>query len=475
MRGQYEIGMIGLGVMGRNLLLNIADHGFSAAGYDKEASQTGALEREAGERPILAAPDLAAMAAALKSPRAVILLVPAGKVVDAVIGELVPLLDAGDLIIDCGNSFFKDTDRRERELAGQGIHFMGAGVSGGESGARHGPSIMPGGRPEAYERVRPVLEAAAAHVGGEPCVDYMGPGAAGHYVKMVHNGIEYAVMQLISEAYDIMRRGLGMGASQMQTVFAGWSKGEAASFLLEITADIFAEIDEDSGRPLLDMIRDQAHQLGTGMWTSQDAMDLGVPVPAMDIAVAMRNLSSLKEERLAAAGVLGESRSAGERAATADERQALLDRLGSAFYAAMIVAYAQGMAQLKAASTAYGYRLKLEAVARIWRGGCIIRAALLEDIRRAFMQAPEPDNILLDAAIAGRVLPRLDALATVAADAARMHVPAPGLMNALAYIDAYRSEQLPANLVQAQRDYFGAHRYERIDREGSFHTEWTQL
>ena len=474
MSGQYEIGMIGLGVMGRNLLLNIADHGFSAAGYDKDLSQVEALRTEAGERTIMAAQSPAELVAALRAPRAVIMLVPAGKVVDAVISDLQPLLDQGDLIIDCGNSYFKDTDRREKALAEAGIHFMGAGVSGGESGARHGPSIMPGGRPDAYERVRPILEAAAAHVDGDPCVAHMGPGAAGHYVKMVHNGIEYAIMQLISEAYDVMRRGLGMSVSGMQEVFAGWNRREAASFLLEITADIFAEIDEESGRPLLDMIRDEAHQLGTGMWTSQDAMDLGVPVPSMDVAVAMRNLSSFKKERLAAARVLGGSKSAGERAATADERRDMLDRLGDAFFAAMVIAYAQGMAQLRAASAAYGYSLDLEAVARIWRGGCIIRAALLEDIRQAYLKDPELANILLDDTIGGKVLKRLDALAAIAGEAARMQVPVPGMMTALAYCDAYRSSRLPANLVQAQRDYFGAHRYERIDREGSFHTQWAR-
>ncbi len=468
MSGQYEIGMIGLGVMGRNLVLNIADHGFSVAGYDKDQSQLQAMREEAAGRPVLAAQSPAELVSALRQPRAVMMLVPAGPPVDAVIGDLLPLLKPGDLIIDCGNSFFKDTDRREQMLAGSGIHFMGAGVSGGESGARHGPSIMPGGSKKAYGQVQSVLEAAAARVGGDPCVTYLGPRSAGHYVKMVHNGIEYAVMQLIAESYDLMKQGLGLSAAQMQAAFGNWNQGEAASFLLEITVDILARVDDDTGNPLVNMIRDEAKQLGTGMWTSQDAMNLGVPAPAMDAAVAMRNLSAFKSERLAAAGALG-----GAGHGLEGGRDQFLSRLRDAFYAAVIIAYAQGMAHLKRASDSYGYGLDLEAVARIWRGGCIIRASLLETIRAAYRQRPDLPNILLDREIGGEARKRLDALSDVASAAARLHIPSPAFMACLAYFDGYRSARLPANLIQAQRDYFGAHKYERVDAEGVFHTQWT--
>ena len=468
MNGKYEIGMIGLGVMGRNLVLNMADHGFSVAGMDNASSQVEALQTEAGGRPVLAVAKPEELVAALRSPRAVMMLVPAGRVVDAVIGELTPLLQPGDLILDCGNSFYQDTDRREKELADGSILFMGVGISGGESGARHGPSIMPGGKPEAYERVRPVLEAAAAHVNGDPCVAYLGPGAAGHYVKMVHNGIEYAVMQLIAEAYDMMRRGLGMSAAEMHAVFGDWNEGASASYLVEITTDILARTDDDTGNPLIDMIRDEARQLGTGMWTSQDAMDLGVPVPTIDIAVAMRNLSALAEERREASALLGR-----DGPTFGGDPKELRAWLKEAFFAAAIVAYAQGMAQLKSASAAYGYGLDLEAIARIWRGGCIVRAALLEDIRQAYRSRPDLPNILLDPGIGARVSDRLESLKSVAVTAAGIDIPVPALMASLAYFESYRSGRLPANLLQAQRDYFGAHRYERTDREGSFHTEWT--
>ncbi len=468
MSGQYEIGMVGLGVMGRNLVLNMADHGFSVAGFDKERSQVEAMRTEAEERPVLTVESPEELVQSLRLPRAVMLLVPAGHIVDAVIGELTPLLDHGDMIIDCGNSFFRDTSRRERELGEMEIHFMGVGISGGEEGARYGPSIMPGGRAEAYERVRPVFEAAAAQVGGAPCVAYLGPGAAGHYVKMVHNGIEYAIMQLIAEAYDLMRRGIGLNEAEMSGVFGGWSRGAAASFLLEITTDILAKVDDFTGNPLVNMIRDEARQLGTGMWTSQDAMNLGVPSPAMDIAVAMRNLSALGGERRTAADSLE-----GGPPAFSPDRDEFLARLEDALYAAMITAYAQGMAQLRTASEKYGFGLDLEAVARIWRGGCIIRAAFLENIREAYRRQPGLPNLLLDAETGAEVLKRADSLGEVAAAAARLHLPAPAFMASLAYFDGYRSRRLPANLVQAQRDYFGAHKYERTDAEGVFHTQWT--
>ncbi len=467
MSAPYQVGLIGLGVMGRNFVLNMADHGFSVAGFDKDRLQVAAMREEARDRPVLAVESPEDLVRSLRRPRAVMLLVPAGHVVDAVIGELLGLLEPGDMIIDCGNSFFRDTGRREQELAEKGIHFLGVGISGGEEGARHGPSIMPGGRAEAYERIWPVFEAAAARVDGDPCVAYMGPGAAGHYVKMVHNGIEYAIMQLIAEAYDLMRSGLGLSAAQLHDVFDGWNRGTAASFLLEITAEIMAKVDEGTGKPLVNLIRDEARQLGTGMWASQDAMNLGVPVPVMDIAVAMRNLSALKGERLAAAGALD-----GRQQPFPGDREQFMARLEEAFYAATITTYAQGMAQLRSASGKYGFRLDLEAVARIWRGGCIIRAAFLEDIRQAYQRRPDLANILVDEGIGAKVMQRREPLKAAIIAAADMDIPAPALMVSLAYFDAYHSGWLPANLVQAQRDYFGAHKYERLDKEGVFHTQW---
>ena len=464
---QYEIGMVGLGVMGRNLVLNMADHGFPVAGYDKDPAKVAALRQEAKQRDARGAADIKEFIALLRRPRAVMLLVPAGAPVDSVIKDLLPHLDKGDLIIDAGNSYFKDTDLRASHLMAKGIQFLGVGVSGGEEGARHGPSIMPGGPKEAYERVRSVFEAAAAKVNGDSCVTWLGPGSAGHFVKMVHNGIEYGVMQILAETYDLMKRGLGLNDDQLGDVYGKWNNGELNSYLVEITGHIFGKVDEKTGKRLIDEILDVAKQKGTGMWTSQSAMELQVPIPTIDSAVAMRDLSVFAKEREQASAIYQRSM----RRFNSD-CDTFLTQLGRALYAAMIITYAQGLALLAVASDKYEYRLDLEAVARIWRGGCIIRAALLEDICAAFHVRRDLPNLLLDPNLSHKLMEHQEDLRLVVCQAVKSAVPAPGLMVSLGYLDAYRSAWLPANLTQAQRDYFGAHTYERVDTRGAFHTQW---
>ncbi len=463
-----DLGLIGLGTMGRNLVLNMADHGFSVAVYNRTTEKTREfMETEAGGRAIQAGYELTDFVGLLRQPRAIILLVSAGDPVDQVIKELFPLLDPGDLIIDSGNSHFTDTNRRSKILYGKKLLFMGLGISGGESGARHGPSLMPGGPREAYDRVGPILEATAAHVNGDPCVTYLGPGSAGHYVKMVHNGIEYGLMELIAETYDLLGRGLGLTPAALAAVYDRWNQTQLNSFLMEITAKIFRYQDDRTGKPLIDVILDKAKQKGTGMWTSWDAMDLQVATPCIDVAVVMRDLSGDKEEREAAAQALS-----GPQISFPGDRQRFIDKVQSALYASMIITYAQGMVLLKKASQTYGYGLDLEAVARIWRGGCIIRAALLEDIRTAFKTKGDLPNLLLDPHLSQEVMTRQADLRKVVGVAAELGLPAAGLMGSLTYYDAYRSARLPANLIQAQRDFFGAHTYERTDAEGTFHTPW---
>jgi 6-phosphogluconate dehydrogenase len=464
-----ELGMVGLGVMGRNLLLDMADHGHTVAGYDKDPDKVEALRRESRKRSVGAADNLNGLIAMLGKPRTVMLLVPAGKIVDQVIKELERLLDADDLIIDGGNSHFTDTDRRAQAVEKSGFHYIGMGVSGGSHGARRGPSMMPGGPREAYARVQSLLEDVAAHVDGDPCVTYLGPRSAGHYVKMIHNGIEYGVMQMIAETYDIMKRGLGLGNDQLQDVYRKWNQTELSGFLIEITADIFGHIDEDSGKHLVDVILDQAKQKGTGMWASQDAMELQSCTPTIDAAVGARDLSSLADQRRDVGG-----RYSGPRASFPEDPAAWVPRLRDALYAGMIIAYAQGLALLRRASDQYRYNVSLEDVARIWRGGCIIRAALLHDIRDAFRANPKLSSLLLDEHLGNQLRKRQDALRAVAAQALQAGIPAPALSASLAYFDGLRSEHLPANLIQAQRDYFGAHTYERVDREGTVHTHWRQ-
>lgn len=464
---EYDLGMVGLGVMGRNLVLNMADHGFSVAGFDTDAEKISQLEKEGSKLEVVGVRSVSEFVNLLKKPRAVMMLVPSGAPVDAVINDVEPFLEAGDLIIDGGNSYYRDTERRGKALALKSIQFFGMGISGGEKGARFGPSMMPGGHKESYERVRPILEAVAAHVNGDPCVTYLGPGSAGHYVKMVHNGIEYGMMQLISETYHLMRTALGFTDDEIHDTYYQWNKRELGSFLMEITWHIFARVDDKTGRRLIDAILDEARQKGTGKWTVQDAMDLQVPVPTIDAAVSMRDLSIYKRGREAGAKLLS-----GPTPEYQGDKRAFVERLRRAFHAAMILTYAQGMALLRTASRAYGYGLKLDEVARIWRGGCIIRAALLEDIRAAFKSDPELSNLALHDAFSRNLVELQDDLRFVAITAMERGIPAPGLAASLAYYDGSRSKWLPANLIQAQRDYFGAHTYERIDEKGAFHTEW---
>jgi 6-phosphogluconate dehydrogenase len=463
-----DIGLIGLGVMGRNFALNMADHGFAVVGYDRDAEKTRQLEKERSDRhAIYTADDPGAFCEKLRQPRAIMMLVPAGDPVDAVIQALEPYLQPGDLVIDSGNSHFTDTDRRSARLTEKGLNFMGMGMSGGESGARHGPSLMPGGAESGYERVRPILMAAAAHVGEVPCVAYMGPGSAGHYVKMVHNGIEYGLMQLIAETYDLMKRGLGMQPDDLHPVYSRWNQGVLGGYLMEITASIFRHRDETTGRPLIDLILDEAKQKGTGEWTVADALKEQVPTPTIEAAVMMRHLSGDKQQRRAAATLLR-----GPDPHLTDDREAFIAKLEKALYAAFVITYAQGMALLKKASQTYGYRLDLEAVARVWTGGCIIRAVLLEEIQAAYRADPDLANLLTAPALSGTLQNHQSALRTVVSTAAGLGLPVPGLMAALSYWDAYRSGWLPANLVMAQRDYFGSHTYQRTDAQGTFHTQW---
>jgi 6-phosphogluconate dehydrogenase len=465
----HDIGLIGLAVMGQNLVLNMERNGFRVAVYNRTASKTEAfMAGPAAGKNITATYTIEDLVAALKKPRIVMLMVQAGAPVDAVIGQLRPHLEPGDLIIDGGNSFFQDTERRAEELQADGIQFMGVGISGGEEGALWGPSIMPGGPREAYALVEPIFTAIAAKVNGDPCVTYVGPGGAGHYVKMVHNGIEYGDMQLIAEAYDILHRGLGLTAEELHQVFARWNEGVLSSYLIEITADIFTHVDEATGRPLVDVILDKAGQKGTGRWTSQNALELGVPTPTINAAVEARIISAYKDERVRAAEVLHgpDGRYHGDRAA-------FIEAVGDALYAAKICSYAQGFAMLRAASREYGYGLNYSELARIWRGGCIIRARFLDDVRAAFAEDPELPNLLLAPFFREAVASRQAAWRQVLRTAIELGIPTPALSASLAYFDSYRSARLPANLIQAQRDYFGAHTYERVDKEGVFHTEWT--
>lgn len=464
--GTYDIGVVGLGVMGRNLALNIADHGFSVAGFDTDPAKADIFEQE-GRGKTRGAASAEAFAALLRRPMAFIMLVPAGQAVDAAINGLLPYLERGSIIIDGGNSHYRDTEKRMKALAEKGMHYIGMGVSGGESGARHGPSMMPGGPQAAYQQVRSILEPAAAKAGAEPCITYLGPGGAGHYVKMVHNGIEYGIMELIAETYDLMKRCAGLDNDGLHKVYETWSSGEMGSFLMEITAGIFLKQDGKTGGRLIDLILDRAAQKGTGRWTSQDAMDLQVPIPTIDAAVMMRELSADRQGRQEAAGILS-----GPDRTFAGDREAIVRQIGNALYFSMIMAYAQGMTLIRAASSAYGYAISLRDVARIWRGGCIIRARFLDTIAQVFGAKPDLPNLLLDPHIASELADRQQDLRSVIGVSAEYGIPVPGLMASLAYYDAIRSGHLPANLIQAQRDWFGAHTYERTDQSGTFHTVW---
>jgi 6-phosphogluconate dehydrogenase len=463
------IGVVGLGVMGANLARNIESRGFRVAGYDLDAAKVAAFVKAGAAHGAagVASPD--ALMVALERPRRILMMVPAGAPVDAVIQHLLPHLEPGDILIDGGNSFFKDTDRRFDELAARQIEFLGTGVSGGEEGALRGPAIMPGGTPQAWSAVAPILEAIAARAeDGAPCVAYMGAKGAGHYVKMVHNGIEYGDMQLIAETYDVLSRGLGLSAPEIGDVFAEWNRGDLKSYLVEITADVLRFVDPETKRPLVDVILDEAQQKGTGKWMSQNAFDVGAPIPTVNAAVEARILSALKAERVAASRVL-----TGPSPRYAGDRQAIIDAARQALYASKITSYAQGMALLRMASDEYKYDIDPGEVARIWRAGCIIRASLLGDVSAAFARDHGLVNLLLDPAFRDAVGSRQAAWRTLVQTAVGLGIPVPGLAVSLAYYDAYRSERLPANLTQGQRDYFGAHTYRRTDREGTFHTQWT--
>lgn len=465
-----NIGLIGLAVMGQNLVLNMERNGYTVAVYNRTTSTMEEFVAENPGKNLVPTKTLEEFVQSLVRPRKVMIMVKAGPAVDAVIDGIVPLLEPGDIIMDNGNSYFKDTDRRAKDLADKGFNFMGVGVSGGEEGALWGPSIMPGGPQEVWHMVSDVLESIAAKAGEDdrPCVSYLGPRGAGHYVKMVHNGIEYGDMQLIAEAYDILQQAAGLEPAELAEVFAEWNNGELDSFLIEITAQIFRRIDDETGEPLVNKVLDKAAQKGTGKWTSQDAFDLGAPIPTINSAVVGRILSSLKDERVPASKVLP-AQAAPEYTG---DKKALIEAVRQALYASKISAYAQGMTMLRMASDEYGYDLNLGDVASLWRAGCIIRARFLNDITAAFVNDPKLPNLLLDDDFRKAVSDRLPAWRMVVQTAIGMGIPVPAFSGSLAYYDSYRSARLPANLIQAQRDFFGAHTYERTDQEGIFHSDW---
>jgi len=463
---KYAFGMIGLGVMGRSLLLNMADHGFAVAGHDKDTGKVDSLNQEAGDRDVKGFADVKEFIQSLTTPRAIMMLVPAGKIVDAVIEELTPLLEKGDILIDGGNSHFTDTNRRVEELEAKGLHFFGMGVSGGEEGARRGPSMMPGGDKDAYAVMKPIFEAIAAKVNGEPCVTYIGPGASGHFVKMVHNGIEYGIMQVIAETYEILKKGLKLGNDEIGDLFAKWNEGRLQSFLLDITKDIFKYKAPGTDHLLLDDIKDEAKAKGTGKWTSQVAMDLVTPIPTIDTSVSMRDLSKYKSLREKASTLYNDPID------LKGDKEELLVALEQAFYFTSIVTYAQGMHLLTKASEEYKYDLHLGEIAKIWRGGCIIRSEFLNDIYNAYNKDQALPHLLLDSDVQALVAETLPGIRKILSATIAAGVAAPGYASALSYFDAFRSERMPSNLTQAQRDYFGAHTYELIGKEGTFHTQW---
>ncbi len=465
-----DIGVMGLAVMGRNLIMNMNDHGYTVAAYNRTTERVDEfLAGEASGSNVIGVHSLEELIAVLLPPRRIMLMIKAGPAVDATIDALLPLLDEGDIIIDGGNSLFTDTIERTKRVEAHGLRYIGTGVSGGEEGARHGPSIMPGGSPEAWESVKEIFQSIAAHVDGVPCCDWVGSDGAGHYVKMVHNGIEYGDMQVIGEAYDVMRRGLGMTYHEMHRVFAEWDRGKLDSYLIEITADIMAAADTD-GAPLLEKILDAAGQKGTGKWTVISSMEVGQPVTLVGEAVYARVVSALKDQRVAAAQVLG-----GPEAKLGDDRQLVLADLHDALYASKIVSYAQGFMLLDAAADEFDWELDFATIASMWRGGCIIRSRFLSDIMAAYQEQPELRQLLLNDFFAQEVQAAQGGWRRTVARAVAAGIPTPAYASALAFYDAYRTERLPANLIQAQRDYFGAHTYERVDRERGehFHTNWT--
>ena len=468
---ETHFGLTGLAVMGQNLARNVAHKGFPIAVHNRTQSKTDDFMKEHGdEGQFTGSQNIEDFVKALTPPRAIMIMVKAGKPVDDVIAEIKPLLQKGDLLIDGGNSLFSDTQRRVDELTKEGLLFLGTGVSGGEEGALNGPSIMPGGSKEAYQLVEPIFTKIAAQVDGTPCCTFIGDGGAGHYVKMVHNGIEYADMQLIAESYDLLKNGLGLSNDELHEVYSQWNEGDLDSFLIQITAQIFARKDDDGDGYLVDKVLDKAAQKGTGKWTAQNALDLGIPVTAITEAVFARTLSAFKDQRVAASKVLP---GPAETKVTGDKQQ-FIDDVRDALYASKVVAYAQGFEQMLAAAKEYGWTLHPGEIATIWRGGCIIRARFLDRIKDAFDQTPDLANLLLAPYFTDAVKNGQDGWRRVIAQAVTLGIPTPAFSSALAYYDGYRRAQLPANLIQAQRDLFGAHTYERVDKEGAFHSQWTE-
>ncbi|WP_225408726.1 NADP-dependent phosphogluconate dehydrogenase [Stigmatella hybrida] len=466
-----QFGVAGLGVMGVNLALNIADHGFTVAGWEFGAKRLQAVQADKQFERLKTTGSLEEFVGLLERPRRILLMVTAGDPVDQMMDKLAPLLSPGDVLIDGGNSWFQDTQRREKAYREKGLNFIGMGVSGGEEGARHGPSLMPGGPAEAYGHIRPVLEAIAAKTDQGACVTHVGPGGAGHFVKMVHNGIEYADMQLLAETYDVLRRGLGLSLEAVVDTLAEWNQGIANSFLLETTLQVLRKKDPETGKPLVDLVLDKAGQKGTGKWTVQVALDLGIAVPSIASALDARNLSALKDERVAASSRLP----APQASLTDEEKQHLAAWVHDALYAARVITYAQGMRLIQAASREYQWNVSPAELARIWRGGCIIRAKLLTPLREAFTQQPDLPNLVSSDAFAPVLTRMAPAWRRVVGTAARLGIPVPVFSSSLAYFDSYRSAELPQNLTQAQRDAFGAHTYQRRDRPeaGFVHSDWS--
>ncbi|WP_434750678.1 NADP-dependent phosphogluconate dehydrogenase [Paenibacillus amylolyticus] len=465
---KQQIGVIGLAVMGKNLAFNIESKGFSVSVFNRSPEKTHDLLKEAEGKKLIGTFSVEEFVASLESPRKILIMVQAGKATDATIEQLLPHLDQGDIIIDGGNAYFPDTQRRSKDLEAKGFRFIGAGVSGGEEGALKGPAIMPGGQESAYELVEPILTAISAKVGDDACSTYIGPDGAGHYVKMVHNGIEYGDMQLIGEAYHLLKSVLNVSVEELHEIFSEWNQGELDSYLIEITADIFSKYDPETGKPMVDVILDAAGQKGTGKWTSQSALDLGVPLSMITESVFSRFLSAMKDERIAASKILN-----GPKAeAFSGDKKAFIENVRKALFASKIVSYAQGFAQMRAASDEYGWDLKYGNIAMIFRGGCIIRSQFLQNIKEAYDKDAALKNLLLDPYFQNIVETYQDAWREVVASAVKQGIPVPGFSSALSYYDSYRTERLPANLLQAQRDYFGAHTFQRVDKEGSFHFQW---
>jgi 6-phosphogluconate dehydrogenase len=469
-RKPAQFGVIGLAVMGRNLALNVSDQGYSVAVWNLETEDTKSFVGENSQRDFIGTHTLEEFAGSLERPRRVLMMIKAGAPVDETIEKLRPLLDKGDILIDGGNSWFKDSQRRERYLRDSGINFFGTGVSGGEEGARFGPSLMPGGPREAYEHIRPIFEAISAKTDSGPCVSYVGPDGSGHFVKMVHNGIEYGDMQLIAETYDFLSRGIGLNHRELATVFAEWNRGPLESFLIDLTAKVFTVIDEETGQPLIGLVIDKAGQKGTGKWTAQVALDLGVSIPTISAAIDARFLSRMKDERVSASREIKGPRASVERA----DKTMWAEATRHALYAAKICSYAQGMSLIRTGSEEYDWGINLREMARIWKGGCIIRARVLDSIMRAFEENPGLSNLILDRELKGRLGSSQRSWRKVVAKAAARGIPVPALSASLSYFDSYRTARLPQNLTQAQRDAFGSHTYERVDHpeRGFVHTDW---